>query len=83
MLQNNFDIEIPRTPTLVMGSYPSTNIAQLLHDEIVLQFGIGGCAPLEGSEPLVDPDVFLFSKVEEPASVDEIRILARFLLEAA
>jgi hypothetical protein len=82
MQQNNFSIEIPRSPTLVMGSYPSTNIAQLLHDEIVLQFGIGGCAP-EGSEPLIDSDALLFPKVEEPVSLDEIRILARYLLEAA
>jgi len=81
MQQNTFD-EIPHTPTLVMGSYPSMLIAQLLHEEIVLQFGAGGCAP-EGAEPLIDPEALLFPMIETSPSMDDILLLATYLAEAA
>ncbi len=81
MQQNtNFDTDLPRVQT-VMGSNPSTNIAYLLHEELVRHFGIGGCAP-EGSEPLCDP--FLFPKIEEePISSDDIWLLERYLTAEA
>jgi hypothetical protein len=65
MLQNiDFDTDLPRVQTIVMGSNPSTNIAYLLHEELIRHFGVGGCAP-DGSEPLCDPELFLFPKMEE------------------
>jgi hypothetical protein len=84
MIQNiDFDTDLPRVQTIVMGSNPSTNIAYLLHEELIRQFGVGGCAP-EGSEPLCDPDVFLFPKIEEaPISSDDIWLLERYLTAEA
>lgn len=75
--------DLPHLQTIVMGSNPSTNIAYLLHEELIRQFGVGGCAP-EGSEPLYDPDVFLFPKIEEaPISSDDIWLLERYLTAEA
>lgn len=60
MIQNiDFETNLPRVPTLIMGSNPSMNIALLIHEELVRHFGIGGCAP-EGSEAIIDPDDILF-----------------------
>lgn len=83
-MQQNIDFEsdLPRVPTLVMGSNPTTSIAYLLHEELVRHFGIGGCAP-DGSEPLCDPELFLFPKIEEPMNHEEILLLAQYLSEAA
>lgn len=83
MQQNiDFDTDLPRVQTIVMGSNPSTNIAYLLHEELVRHFGVGGCSS-EGSVPLCDPDVFLFPKIEETPMVDDILILARYLTQEA
>lgn len=81
MLQNTQDIEIPHSPTIVMGSNPSTNIAWLLHEEMVRQFGYGGFAPIEGSEPLVDPNFPIFPIGQKPLSDVEWRLIEEMFRE--
>ncbi len=54
------------------------NIEMMIQEEIVRHFGIGGCAPL-GAEPIIDPDVFLFPKIEEEREIYDLD----YMLEAA
>ncbi len=52
--QNSFACELPDSPFVTMMK-SGFDIGLMLDEDLVAHFGAGGCAPVEGSVPLMDP----------------------------